>query len=118
MPPRWRLPSGNQKNGSRDRARPMMVRAAFGGGGDRRAVDDQAAELVELLALVPRGLGIEIEAEGRGQHRRSEVFGLFAARLRGHPIPVQLRDVSVHVRIRRGGQAQARMDVASELVGL
>jgi hypothetical protein len=52
------LALGKQKNGRGDRTNPMTVRAAFGRGGDRRAVDDQAAVFVQLLTLVPRGLRV------------------------------------------------------------
>src|ERR1700757_3035078 len=79
---------GKQQNGSGDCASPMIVRAAYGSGRDRRAVDDQAAVLVNLFALVPRGLGIEIEAACRGQHRRGEILSLFTARLCGHAVSV------------------------------
>ena len=48
------------------------------------AVDDQAAVFVDLLALVPRRVRIEIQAECRGQHGRREILGLFAGRLGGH----------------------------------
>src|SRR5262249_293613 len=58
---------------------------------DRRAVDDQAAVFVYLLTFVPRGLGIKIEAERRRQHGGGEILGLFAARLRGRPVPVAKR---------------------------
>jgi hypothetical protein len=62
--PAFRHPTtlGKQKNVSGDRASPLIVWAAFCCGGHRRAVDDQAAVLVNLLTLVPRGLGIKIEA--------------------------------------------------------
>ena len=53
---------GKQENGSGDCASPMIVRAAYGRGRDRRAVDDQAAVFVNLFALILRRLGIEIEA--------------------------------------------------------
>src|SRR5208337_295181 len=92
---------GKQENGSGDRTSPVIVRAAFGRGRDRRAVDDQAAVFVYLLALVPRGLGIKIEAQCRGQHGRGEILSLFAARSRGHAVSVQLRYISIRVRIRR-----------------
>src|SRR5262244_2736081 len=82
---------GKWKNGGGDRASPLIVRAAFCCGGDRRAVDDQVAVFVYLPALVPRRLGIEIEAKRRGQHGRGKILGLFTARLRGHPVAVQLR---------------------------
>src|SRR6266404_628324 len=88
------------------------------GGRDRGAVDDQAAVFVYLLALVPRGLGIKIEAQGRGQHGRGEILSLLTARLRGHAVSVQLRDISVHVRIRRSGQTEAGVKMAPEFIGL
>src|SRR6516225_2722028 len=57
--------SGKQKNGSGDRASPMIVQAALRCGSDRRAVNDQAAVFVYLLTLIPRGLGIKVEAKCR-----------------------------------------------------
>ena len=79
---------GKRENGSGDRASPMIVGPAYGGGRDRRAVDDQAAVLVYLLALVPRGLGVKIEAQCRGQHGRGEILSLFTTCLRGHAVSV------------------------------
>jgi hypothetical protein len=50
------LPS-KQENGSGDRTNPMIVRAAFGCGRDRRTVNDQIAVFVDLFALVACRLG-------------------------------------------------------------
>ena len=52
---------GKQENDSGDRTSPVIVRAAYRCGGDRRAVDDQAAVLVYLFALIPRRLGVKIQ---------------------------------------------------------
>src|SRR6516165_3512119 len=117
-PSEEQIPLGKQENGSGDRTKPMIIRAAFGCGRDRRAVNDQAAVFVYLFALVPRGLWIKIQTEGRGQHGRGEILGLFTARLRGHAVSVQLRYIAIHVRVRRSGQTKAGVDMTPEFIGL
>ena len=118
MPNEGQSTLGKQENGSGDCTNPVIVRAAFGCGRDRRAVNDQAAVFVYLFALVPLGLGIKIQAERLGQHRRGEILSLFTARLRGHAVSVQLRYIPIHVRVRRSGQTEAGVDMAPELIGL
>jgi hypothetical protein len=71
-----------------------------------------------LLCVVPCRIGIKIRAEGRGQHGRGEVFGLFTARLGGHAVSVQLRNIPVHVGIGRPGQTEAGVDTTPEFIGL
>ena len=109
---------GKQVNGSGDRTSPTIVGAAYGCGRDRRAVDNQTAVFVYLFALVPRGLGIKIQAQRRGQHGRGEILSLLTARLCGHAVSVQLRYIPIHLRIGWSGQAEAGVKVAPEFIGL
>jgi len=95
-----------------------MVRAAFSCGRDRPAVNDQAAVFVYLFALVPRRLGLEIEAECRGQHGGGKILGLFTTRLCGHAVSVQLRYISIHIRVCRSGQTETGVDMTPEFIGL
>ena len=62
----------------RDRAGPVAIGRAFRRRGDRKAVDDEIAQFVDALALVPGGIGIEFDAEGGGQHGGGEILDIVA----------------------------------------
>src|ERR1700677_2681499 len=61
-----------------------------------RALDDVAGlqdgllEAEDLLALAPRLLGIELDAQGGAEHGRREVFGVVAGLLGGLAVAVVL----------------------------
>src|SRR5690348_7895049 len=79
-----------------DGAGPFAGGIAAGRRGDRHAVDDEVAELVEPLPLVPGSFGVEIDAEGGGEHRRREILRIVPAFLGGHAVTVMLGDVAIH----------------------
>ena len=68
-----------------------------------------------------RPLAIELHAEGGGEHRGREVFGVFAGLLRRLAVAVVLGKVAVLVRVRRAREALGLVlmapRIASALLG-
>src|SRR5262245_61011456 len=99
-------------------AGPKFLRRPLRRGGDRQRVDDEIARLVNLPALVPGGVGVELDAERSGQHGGGQALRVFAALGLGPAEPVMLRDVAVDARIGGPRQADAGRDAPTGLVGL
>src|SRR5688572_14121086 len=60
---------------------------------DVGGADDLAADLPLFLALVPRTVGVEINAQRGGQHAGGEVLGVVAGLLLVLPVGVVLGEV-------------------------
>src|SRR4051812_44316401 len=60
----------------RDDRRPQTELVALGRLRDRTRPDDLTAHAIDLLPLVPRLLGIELQAHRRREHRRRQILGV------------------------------------------
>jgi len=89
-------------------------------GGDRRGegVDDLAAHEVDLAALVVADLGVEIDAEGGGEHGGGQILGEVAQLLHFLAEAVVLGDVAVVFLVGGDGHAHGGADQPALLVGL
>src|SRR5262245_14889877 len=66
------------ENGGGDDRRPQPFLVADGGLRDVLGANDLVREPVDLFLLVPALVGIEFEAQGRGEHFRGELLGVVA----------------------------------------
>jgi hypothetical protein len=95
-----------------ERRRPLPRRSislrdrAPGRRGDRCALDDELRMLVEPLAIVPGGIGIEIDPKCGSEHGRGQVFRIVAAFALAHPEAVMLGKCNRTSRDRRDARAR------------
>ena len=101
---RRRDPRSKNKDAAGDDRRPQPGLVALGALHDVARAEDGLVCLEDLLALAPRRLGVELDAERRREHRRGEVFGVVAGLLRGLAVAVMLGEVTVV----RGSAGRAR----------
>src|SRR5207245_10775872 len=78
-----------------DHRRPTPVRPAFRSRRDVHRAHDLARQEPLLTALVPGLVGLERDAEHRGEHRCGEVFGVLARDRLALAVAVMPGDVAV-----------------------
>ncbi len=91
---------------------------SFGGLRDIERLDDFARHFVDVLALVPSGVRVEVDAERRGEHGCRKVFGIFARFFFVLAKRMMFRKVAVlRGQVLRQGNADRRCDKPIWLVG-
>ena len=104
------------KTPQRDDRRPLPLGVPLGALDDVARLQDRLLHLEDLLALVPRLLGVELDAERGREHRGGEVFGVVARLLRRLAVAVVLGEVAVALAVGRAREADGRRDEAVRLV--
>src|SRR5207244_1427784 len=66
------------EHAERDDGRPLTLRVPFGALHDVACLQEGLLHLEGLLALAPRLLGVELDAEGGREHRGGEILGVVA----------------------------------------
>src|SRR4051812_21804622 len=110
------MSTSEDEDAERDDGRPQTLRVPFGALDDVACLQDVLCHLESLLALAPRLLGVEVDAECRREHRRREVLRVVAGLLRGLAVAVVLREVAVLSGIARTREPDRRRDEPVRLV--
>src|ERR1700722_7329453 len=96
--------------------RPRSFRISFGALNDVPRLQDALLHLEDLVPLAPRLLGIEVDAECRGEHRSREILGVVASLFGRLAVAVVLGEIAVALFVRRSSQADGGGDEAVGLV--
>src|SRR5712675_1585576 len=78
---------------------------------------DLTPDLPLFLALVPRAVGVEVDAQRRGQHAGGQVLGVIAGLLLVLAVAVVLGEIAVLLGVARNGDADRAGRHAEGLVG-
>src|SRR6266851_1369980 len=87
------------EDGGGDDRRPKAVAVANRGLRDVARRNDFIGDPPDVLALVVTGVGVEIDAQDRGEHHRGQVLGVIAGLLLRLAETVMLRQVAVMARV-------------------